>query len=157
MRMAWPPHDFVPNLSRTRMLRTGFAKKVLQETDDEVLWEDHKRTVEARLPINGDGSASLLDIKVELARRELLDCRLCGHLCGVNRFRKAGRCGRKSKAVVMNPCVQIGGAAVINPAATLRLVQCAPSLSGLSELGVNPPECSRVVGGGAGSGRLGME
>src|SRR5262245_47281974 len=125
MKMAWPPHDFVPNLTRIRSLRAGLARNTLQEMDDDILWEIHRQAVEGRVSTRDDWSASLLDLKAELARRELLDCGLCGHLCRVNRFLKAGICGLKSEAFVVTPFLHIGEEAVITPAATLKLFQCA--------------------------------
>jgi putative pyruvate formate lyase activating enzyme len=130
LKMNWPPHDFVPNLARTRNLRTGLSRSTLTEMDSELVWEMHRQAVRGMVSTRDDHSASLLDIKVELARRELLDCGLCGHLCRVNRFLTPGKCGLKSNAFVVPPFLHIGEEPVITPAATLKLFQCALNCQG---------------------------
>ena len=131
MRMAWPPHDFVPNLQRTRTIPTGIALNTLPNIDDEILWERHRQAMHGQISTRRqDDSASPLHIKEELAKRKLLDCDLCAHLCHVNRFLKAGICGLKNQAFVVKPFLHIGEEAVIKPAATLKLFGCALDCQG---------------------------
>ena len=54
MKMAWPPHDFVPNLTRTRSLRAGLARNTLQEMDDDILWEIHRQAVKEQVLYQSD-------------------------------------------------------------------------------------------------------
>ncbi len=132
IRSVAPPPGFRPNLVRTRAFRTGLTRETLTEEDDELLWDLHAKGLAGRLPNagEGEGTATLLDLKVELARRELLDCRLCGHQCGVNRFLKPGACGLRDQAYVAETFGHIGEEAVITPAASIKLFQCALNCDG---------------------------
>ena len=130
VRSAPPPSDFCPNLQRTRAIRIGLSRQTLTEADDEALWGIHADGLAGRLRNALDGSVTLLDVKVELARREFLDCRLCGHRCGVNRFLTPGKCGLKEKAYVAETFVHVGEEVVITPAGTIKLYQCAMNCAG---------------------------
>src|SRR5687768_7169018 len=78
MKMAWPPHDFVPNLAKLKTIRTGLPLQQLVEADDELIWKLHGDGLAGKLHDLKRDSADVLDLKIELAKRELLDCRLCG-------------------------------------------------------------------------------
>lgn len=60
-------------------------------SDTETLWEAHARE-QPRVGLHGN--VSLLDLKIELARRTLMDCTLCERACHVNRVSgEEGHCG----------------------------------------------------------------
>jgi putative pyruvate formate lyase activating enzyme len=61
---------------------------------------------------------------VELARRSLNRCDLCGRECGVNRYRETGECGLREKAYCSSPFVHICEESPINPAASLKIFGC---------------------------------
>ncbi|MBO3804350.1 MAG: hypothetical protein JTT11_10890, partial [Candidatus Brockarchaeota archaeon] len=130
IRSVPPLPGFIPNLTKTRAIRTGLPKEKLSEVDDEILWQIHADGLAGRLKGFQDSSATLLDVKIELAKRELLACCLCAHLCGVNRILKPGKCGLKERAYVLAPFVHIGEEAVITPAGTIKLFQCALHCAG---------------------------
>lgn len=124
IRFAWPPHDFVPNLARTKSVRIGVAREVMAEAEDDFLWQLHADCLAGKTAVASGGAATLLDLKVELAKRELLACNLCGHRCGVNRFLTPGKCGLKDKAYLAETFVHIAEEAVLTPAATVKLYNC---------------------------------
>jgi putative pyruvate formate lyase activating enzyme len=72
-----------------------------------------------------DNYASLLDIKIELARRELMRCELCGRKCGVNRPKgETGFCGLGLDAYVGGMFTHISEEPPINPSLLIELIGC---------------------------------
>ncbi|MCX5909674.1 MAG: radical SAM protein [Deltaproteobacteria bacterium] len=65
-----------------------------------------------------------LHLKIELARRSLNRCDLCGWNCGVNRYGESGKCGLKEKAYCSVPFVHICEEPPINPAASIKMFGC---------------------------------
>ena len=122
-----PSPGFVPSFQRTRRIfMPEIAPDKLPILDTARLWELHERAlkegIESRYSNNG---VSLLDLKIELARRELQRCGLCGWQCGVNRFKEKGRCGLGPDAYYDEPFVHVAEEAVITPCAMIRLAGCA--------------------------------
>lgn len=69
---------------------------------------------------------SILDIKVELARRALAACNLCGHRCGVNRLGgERGNCGLLQDAYVGERFVHCAEEPPINPSFVVNLQGCS--------------------------------
>jgi putative pyruvate formate lyase activating enzyme len=130
IRSAPPLPGFQPNLVRTRRIMTGLTRETLAEADDELLWDLHTKGLAGRLPNAREGTATFLDLKVELARRELLDCWLCGHACGVNRFLKPGKCGLREKGYVAETFIHVAEEAPVTPAGSIKLFQCALNCDG---------------------------
>lgn len=119
--------------SRLRQaLRTGcgvLADRLRDETETE-LWDLHAVSVE-RLHSQsqgselGEGEASILALKIELARRMLSPCRLCSHRCEVDRARgELGRCRLGLSAIVAEQMVHIAEESPINPCLLLNLAGC---------------------------------
>lgn len=72
-----------------------------------------------------ESEASLLDLKIELARRVIVACRLCAHRCGVDRTAgEKGVCRLGAEAVVAEHFVHIAEEAPINPSLVLNLSGC---------------------------------
>jgi len=69
--------------------------KVDLEADDSTLWSMHDRAIcGAAVSDQQESSDSLLDIKTELAKRQLRACQLCERACGVDRTAgEKGHCG----------------------------------------------------------------
>ena len=78
----------------------SLSVEVSLNESDEVLWKGHEAGV-ARLRSmekeeggeSSQGRTSLLDLKVELAKRIFNRCVFCERRCGVDRREKAGSCG----------------------------------------------------------------
>jgi putative pyruvate formate lyase activating enzyme len=100
-----------------------------RETDDD-LWARHRSCVDV-ISKNGIchvpkvGEASLIDLKVELARRILSNCSLCAHNCGVDRLKgELGICRLGTEVTVAEHFVHIAEEAAINPSLVLNLAGC---------------------------------
>ncbi len=122
-----PPLDFVPSFQRARRVSVQATDpETIQDFDASKLWDLHDGAIRegGEGPDDGRG-LSLFDLKIELARRELERCGLCGRNCGANRFEGKGRCGLGPDAHYDEPFVHIAEEAVITPSATVRLVGCA--------------------------------
>jgi len=119
-----------PRLERSRHLPAGRTWQQLSQDRTDFLWNLHLELMEQweqltepePLPV---AEVSLLDVKIELARRLLLSCQLCGHACGVNRWRgELGRCGLGPEAKVVSHFVHIAEEPPINPSFNLQLAGC---------------------------------
>ena len=97
-----------PILLRTRNCHTGLSLAALQGETDTALWAIHEdcqrrldrgRKTGQPTPIRQFHAASLLDLKIQLARRLLSPCLLCERQCRVNRLHgETGFCGLAAKA-----------------------------------------------------------
>lgn len=113
-----------PRFLRTRRAATGVAGSSLVERTDADLWAVHARTTATTSRATA-GEASRLDVKVELARRALQQCRLCAQECGVNRLAgERGVCGLGPEATVAEHFVHIGEEPPINPSLVVSLGGC---------------------------------
>lgn len=98
--------DALPVWWRTRRTCVPLTPSDLAESPTEILWSIHEAGMRAQKGLAaGDeeenGPVTLLDLKVELARRSLTACNLCAHHCGVDRWAgTAGACGSTREAYV---------------------------------------------------------
>ena len=104
------------------------ASRLLEETE-ELLWNAHRtgmmRLAEGKGATRGKGEASLLDLKVEIVRRMLSECQLCGKRCGVDRLNgQLGACLLGTEGMVAEHFVQIAEEAPINPSLMIHLAGC---------------------------------
>lgn len=122
-----PPPGFVPSFQRTRRIFIPeIAPDKLPILDTARLWKLHERALKEDFEnLFSNNDASLLDLKIELARREIRRCALCGWQCGVNRFKEKGRCGLGTDAYYDEPFVHVAEEAVITPCEMIRLAGCA--------------------------------
>lgn len=131
-------------------------------SDDE-LRAAHARGL-AALGAGGEpASPSLLDVKIELARRALADCRLCPHECGVDRLAgETGFCGVGARAHIGSQMVHLGELPDLVPAysvffagCTMRCLYCRkPDLLDRPREGevLAPPGFAAAVRAGVGEG-----
>jgi len=75
--------------------------------------------VERRLP-----RASLLDVKIELARRQLRRCNLCERRCGADRSRGKGACLLRDRPAVASFFLHMGEEAPLVPSGTVFFTGC---------------------------------
>lgn len=68
--------------------------------------------------------ASLLDVKIELARRQLRRCNLCERRCGIDRTRNKGACMLEDKPKVASWFLHMGEEAPLVPSGTLFFAGC---------------------------------
>ncbi|MGC9318561.1 MAG: radical SAM protein, partial [Armatimonadota bacterium] len=105
---------------------TAVSPDNLRTATDEELTAAHSAGLQA-LGCRSDpaAGASLLDVKMELARRALRDCRLCPHDCGVNRLAgERGLCGVGEQTHVAAEMVHLGELPDLVPAYSVFLGGC---------------------------------
>lgn len=118
------PGSSVPRVVTTAATGSGIALGSLAKTASNDLWCAHDARHQVRVP-RREGEASLLDLKVELARRMLQNCELCGLRCGVNRaIGERGRCGLGPEALVYESYVHIAEEPPVNPSLNISLRGC---------------------------------
>lgn len=124
------PGFTTPRFLRAREIPCGIDAVDLETMNDLQLWAAHDLAVErmCRL-LPGDvaraGEATLLSLKVELARRLLGNCVLCARRCGVDRLAgEIGACRLGVDATVAEHFVHIAEEAPINPSLVLNLAGC---------------------------------
>ena len=111
-------------------LGVGLDAADLGRVRDDVLLATHAsavgRTSDAgRRAAPPEGEASLMELKIELARRALSRCHLCAHRCGVDRLSgEAGACRLGTEASVAEHFVHIAEESPINPSLVLNLAGC---------------------------------
>ncbi len=66
---------------------------------------------------------SLLDLKIELAKRIFKNCHFCERRCGINRNNKAGNCGVKQPSI-SSEFLHIGEERVLIPSHTIFFTGC---------------------------------
>jgi putative pyruvate formate lyase activating enzyme len=110
-------------------LLAALPDPLLTAGDDTLLWMVHRATLnrlrECQCVTRWAVAVSLLDLKIELARRMLSRCNLCAHRCGVDRTRgELGVCGLGTEATVAEHFVHIAEESFINPSLILSLAGC---------------------------------
>ena len=119
----------LPGFTSPRFLLTrnmGSSVSDLTELSEDNLWDIHDSVMaEPPTGILSVASASILDLKIELARRILSHCHLCAHRCGVDRIQgETGICGLGAQATVANAFVHIAEEPPINPSLLISLAGC---------------------------------
>ena len=120
-----------PRVLATRERCLAMTELDLKSHSTDELWRQHDEALsgttagERRPHFPGGAGVSLLDLKIELARRALLACRLCGHGCGVNRLEgEMGKCGLTDAAFIAECFIHIAEEPPINPSLNLNLMGC---------------------------------
>lgn len=121
-----------PGFQEIRRWRVPILKRDLLNIDASMLKELHEteilRVKELERKIYdrfSDDRATLLDLKIEMARRELMSCYLCGRGCGVNRLQgEVGFCGLGVDAYVGGTFIHISEEPPVNPSLLIELHGC---------------------------------
>jgi len=130
IRRAKLPGFTTPKFLRTRNFGCSIPIKKIHEESEDVLWDIHAEKVRSlnRREVTPEilkEEASLLDLKIEISRRILSKCRLCGNRCGVNRLQgEVGVCGLGIKGRVGEHFIHISEEAPINPSLIISLAEC---------------------------------
>lgn len=112
------PSFFAPQFQKARKLYVGISLNEVGNTSLEKLWEIHDSKQYS------SSGMSLLDLKIEICKRLYMACRLCGHLCGINRNQQKGKCGVGTETYYDYWGELIGEETVINPSAGIALYGC---------------------------------
>ncbi|MEK7273801.1 MAG: radical SAM protein, partial [Candidatus Desantisbacteria bacterium] len=123
------PGFTTPRFLLARAKKTPLLKEELPFMTKDILEEIHERMLKEMAKADSqtftNDNVSLLDIKIELARRELMKCELCGRRCGVNRFEgEIGFCGLGIDAYVGGMFIHISEEPPINPSLLIELCGC---------------------------------
>lgn len=114
-----------PRLLSTKAHYLPFKRDDMNERSTEELWMLHDEALNKESATQAKGEVTLLDLKIELARRELKECRLCGRECGVDRISdKKGYCGMGIEGIVAECFVHIAEEAPVNPSINVNLRGC---------------------------------
>jgi len=115
-----------PHLKVTIRQLLPVGKDDLMKIKTRELWDLHENiSLSPQHVSHGKGKASLLDLKIELAKRALLTCHLCGRKCGVNRIAgEAGFCGLGIDSAVGECFIHITEEAPINPSININIRGC---------------------------------
>lgn len=115
-----------PRFQRSRNIGCGLTQNKLRDKEEDWLWSLHDELcLEGKIGLDKPGESSLLDLKIELARRQLSSCNLCARRCGVNRFNaEVGLCGLGPEAYVGECFPHIAEEPPINPSYIINLYGC---------------------------------
>lgn len=119
-----------PRFLRAREMGCDIAAESLPQMSEEVLWETHAEATRRLREADAGGGrrpceASVLELKIELARRVLASCRLCAHQCRVDRLGgEVGICRLGAEAAVAEHFVHIAEESPVNPSLVLNLAGC---------------------------------
>jgi putative pyruvate formate lyase activating enzyme len=120
-----------PRLLSTRSKGAGIRRSEMASADSDALWKLHQsslatlRALAAPAPALAADEATLMDLKLELASRELTCCRLCARECRVDRQRgEIGFCGLGDSLAIAEQYVHIAEEAPINPSYVISTAGC---------------------------------
>jgi len=121
-----PPPGYVPSFQKARKTPVPeIAKKDLQRIRSAELWDIHGKAVRSLSSVPDQNCPTLLDLKIELARRELENCRLCAWNCSTNRFVKPGpHCGLREDANIGSIFCHVAEEPQITPSVVVKLNGC---------------------------------
>ncbi|MFZ1413771.1 MAG: hypothetical protein WAS73_04220 [Defluviicoccus sp.] len=118
-----------PRALATRLQGVGVRREALPQLTVSALWAAHNlgmrqlRTLLCRKDTGNE--ASLIDIKIELARRILKSCDLCARECRIDRWNgRRGACGLGVGATVVEAFTHIAEEPPINPSLVVSLAGC---------------------------------
>lgn len=120
------PLGFIPLFIKAKQI---FIPKLsfddLSRTNTRVLWEIHNSMTRGDIEsLSNLGTLNLLDLKIELAKREIQECLICGRNCRVNRFNQIGSCGLNDEAYYNDLYIHVREEPPITPCAVIRLSGC---------------------------------
>lgn len=115
------PSSVIPLFQQTKRLLVGVTIDEAKKLTVDQLWQVHDSKTFSNHGI------SLLDLKIEICKRLYSSCMLCGHGCGVNRYKHKGKCGLGIETRYEYIGEIIGEESVINPAAGIGLYGCTIS------------------------------
>jgi putative pyruvate formate lyase activating enzyme len=118
-----PGPIFIPKFQRLRKTKIRTNRPLFEMTENDLMTVNGQ--TETKSGLKKEYCYSALDILYVLSLKYIKKCYLCGRTCGINRFRKTGKCGLDSKAYHNKPFIHIAEEAVINPAIVTNFGGCS--------------------------------
>ena len=130
IRTSELPRFTSPRFLKTRDTGCDIGRDEHTAMSEAELWDIHTGKVsllhtEHGCFIRSEGAASMLDLKIELCRRVMANCRLCAHGCGVDRIcGETGICGLGTETTIGSHFIHIAEEPFINPSLLVSLAGC---------------------------------
>jgi len=116
--------DILDKNRETKYLICKHTSVFFNKTDsNEKLWKIHNDALKNQKISDILPKQSLLDLKIEIARRIFEKCCLCERRCGVDRRKKTGDCGVK-QASVSSEFLHTGEESILIPSHTIFFSGC---------------------------------
>lgn len=129
IRCASLTGDTTPRFLQLLRIGCGYSSVEIGRLPLANLWDVHAHAMDhlhsGADPILNRNGATLLELKIELARRIMMNCTLCAQRCGVDRISgETGVCRLGAEAQVVEHFVHIGEESFVNPSLLLSLSGC---------------------------------
>ena len=116
--------DILEENRTAKFLQCKNVPVIFNNTDStEDLWKIHDHTIKNLKLSDIRPNQSLLDLKIEIAKRIFENCHFCERRCNVDRNKKAGNCGVKQTGV-SSEFLHIGEERVLVPSHTIFFSGC---------------------------------
>lgn len=119
--------DYFGILEENKIAKYNQSKsiKVCFDREEEIdaLWKKHDEALDAIHLSDVPPKQSLLDLKIEIAKRLFSNCCFCERRCGVDRNIETGKCGVK-KASITSEFLHTGEEDILVPSHTLFFSGC---------------------------------
>ncbi len=109
----------IPKYIQSKYTKVNFDEN--EKTDK--LWEKHDKALDKNKFSETIPEKSLLDLKIEIAKRIFSDCHFCERKCRVNRNKDEGICGVK-KASISSEFLHMGEEYLLIPSHTIFFSGC---------------------------------
>jgi len=117
-----PGNGFIPRFQLLRQKRIATGKGLFESNEKELL---DKIASTPAIGIEDANEIFAFDALYALSLREISNCRLCGHECGVDRYNGTGKCGITNETHNSSPFIHIAEEQVINPAIVTNFSGCS--------------------------------
>jgi len=131
---------FVPKFQESRKIMVDLDHHCLSGLGLTELLEVHNKVPAKNTPNPEHNSITFLDLKKEIAFRQMRQCGFCAHKCKTNRYVQKGLCGLDHKAYHAKPFIHIGEEDVINPALVVNFAGCSMNCVFCIDTNIKNPE-----------------
>ncbi len=109
----------MPKFKQSKFIKVDFS------TDDNTndLWKKHEKALEKIQLSEVIPEKSLLDLKIEIAKRIFKNCHFCERRCGIDRIKESGVCNVK-EASIASEFLHMGEEYVLVPSHTIFFSGC---------------------------------
>ncbi|MDG6219287.1 MAG: radical SAM protein [Candidatus Thermoplasmatota archaeon] len=112
-------NDTLPLYLRTKYIPVSY------DTMDplNILWNIHDTAINEMNVIDTKPDTSLLDLKIEIAKKLFSDCIFCEHRCHIDRTKESGKCG-VSTSLISSDFIHYGEETIFTPSHTIFFSGC---------------------------------